>query len=252
MSRPRRIQYPGALYHVTSRGNRRAVIFLDDRDHLIWMDLLGATVERYKFIVHAFCMMPNHYHLTVQTTDANLSLGMHFLNSSYAQHFNHRHGLVGHVIQGRFHALLVERDTHLLELSRYLPLNPVRTELVAAPEDWLWSSYRYYAGLARTPCWLHTEWILSTFSTDPAQQFARFRDFVHAGAGMENPLLGASEHTSLREAAPMTLQQYQAKYDDRGQAMGEAYLSHGFTMQEIADHFGVSTKTVGRMVKRYR
>ncbi len=252
MSRPPRIQYPGALYHVTSRGNRRARIFHDERDHLIWMDLVGATVERFGFVVHGFCMMTNHYHLTVQTTDANLSLGMHFLNSSYAQHFNKRHDLSGHVIQGRFHAVLVDRDTQLLELSRYVPLNPVRTRLAAAPQDWPWSSYRYFAGLANSPPWLHMGWTLGMFSNDPSQQFARFREFVHAGIGMPDPLLGATEYTNWKDAVVIPLREYEARYPDRDQAMAAAHASNGFTLQEIAEHFGVSTKTVGRAVKRYR
>jgi putative transposase len=251
MSRPRRIQYPGALYHVTSRGNRRALIFLDDRDHLIWSDLLCAIVERFGFILHAYCMMPNHYHLVVETPQPNLSKGIHYLNSTYAQRFNKRHQLVGHVFQGRFYTVLIDQDAHLLELSRYLPLNPVRSGLVLNAEDWQWSSYRALAGLAPIPAWLESDWILSQFSSDASRQRRVFAHFVEAGRGMKNPLLCADEHTSLRSSTPLFLHQYENRYPNRDIAMAEAYRSNGYSMQEVAEHFGVSVKTVSRAARKH-
>jgi putative transposase len=122
------------MYHVTSRGNRRGLIYVDERDFLIWQDRLAATVSRYNFAVHAFCQMPNHYHLLVETVEGNLSDGMHYLNSTYAQQFNHRHQLSGHVVQGRFHAVPIRKDAQLLEVARYIAQNPVRAKLATAPE----------------------------------------------------------------------------------------------------------------------
>jgi putative transposase len=251
MSRPTRIQFPGALYHVYARGNRRGDLYLDERDYLVWLDHLASTVERFAFSVHAYCLMPNHYHLVMETTAANLSDGMHFLNCGYAQHFNKRHKLVGHVTQGRFHAILLDWDCHLLELSRYLPLNPVRAGLVAAPECWRWSSYRAIAGLAYPPGWLQAEWTLRQFSDQPEASRAAFQRFVHAGHGMTNPLLGASEKTSLQGGVPTPLREFERQYTERSHAIAAAYQSKGYSMREVADYFGVSLKTVGRAVKRY-
>src|SRR4030042_5793823 len=126
MARPLRIEFPGAVYHVTSRGNARQTIFIDDEDRGGFLDLLSIVVERFNWICHAYCLMGNHYHLLIETPDGNLSKGMRELNGIYTQHFNRRHGRVGHVFQGRFKAILVEKDSYLLELCRYIVLNPVR------------------------------------------------------------------------------------------------------------------------------
>src|SRR5436853_5298437 len=140
MARPLRLEYPGALYHVTARGNAKSDIYLDDGDRRIFERILGTTVTRHRWLLHAFCLMGNHYHLLLETPLPNLSKGMHRLNGSYSQCFNRRHQRVGHVLQGRFTALLVERESYLLELARYVPLNPVRAGFVSSPADWQWSS----------------------------------------------------------------------------------------------------------------
>ena len=133
MARPLRLEFPGAVYHVTSRGNARAAIFLDDEDRPIFLGVLGAVVARFGWLCHAYCLMDNHYHLLLETPDPNLSRGMRQLNGVYTQRFNRRHGRVGHVLQGRFKAILVDRDGYLLELARYLVLNPVRAGRVKDP-----------------------------------------------------------------------------------------------------------------------
>lgn len=129
MARPLRIEYPGAVYHLTSRGNRQEAIFQDDEDRYGFLDIFGKTVRRYNWICHAYCLMDNHYHLLVETPDGNLSLGMRQLNGLFTQLINRRHGKVGHVFQGRFKSILVEKEAHLLELCRYVVLNPVRAKL---------------------------------------------------------------------------------------------------------------------------
>lgn len=141
MTRPLRLEFPGALYHVTSRGDRRGTIYLDDTDRLAWQEVLALVCERYHFVVHSFCQMSNHYHLLVETVEANLSQGMRQLNGVYTQHFNRRHKLVGHVLQGRYKAILVQKENYLLELARYIVLNPVRAHMVASPDDCYWSSH---------------------------------------------------------------------------------------------------------------
>ncbi|MCX7635078.1 MAG: transposase, partial [Syntrophales bacterium] len=147
MARPLRLEYEGALYHVTSRGNGRQAIFLDDADNLKFLELLGKTVDRFRWVCHAFCLMVNHYHLMIETPDANLSKGMHHLNTTFCLAHNKRHQRVGHLFQGRFKSIVVDREHYLLELARYVVLNPVRAGMVTTPADWPWSSYRQTAGL---------------------------------------------------------------------------------------------------------
>jgi putative transposase len=154
MARPLRLEYEGAVYHVTSRGNARQDIYLVDPDRELFLSVVGATVERFSWLCHAYCLMPNHYHLLIETPEANLSRGMRHLNGVYTQAFNRRHMRSGHVLQGRFKAIVVEKESHLLELARYVVLNPVRARMVRSAKDWPWSSYRATAGLAEVPHFL--------------------------------------------------------------------------------------------------
>jgi putative transposase len=126
MVRPLRIELAGGLYHVTSRGDRQENIYLDDGDRLLWQDVMAETCSRCNWVCHAWCQMSNHYHLVLETIEGNLSAGMRHLNGVYTQKTNRKHERVGHVFQGRYKAILVERDSYLLELSRYVVLNPVR------------------------------------------------------------------------------------------------------------------------------
>src|SRR3990167_506734 len=148
MSRPLRLQYPGAIYHLTSRGNARQRIFSNDSDRELFLDTLSHMISRYGWLCHAYCLMDNHYHLLVETPKANLSLGMRQLNGIYTQAFNRKHGKVGHLFQGRYKAILVEKEAHLLELCRYVVLNPLRVQAQTRVERWEWSSYKATAGFA--------------------------------------------------------------------------------------------------------
>jgi REP element-mobilizing transposase RayT len=178
MPRPARLQLSGATYHVTARGNRRERIFLDDRDYARLLEYLAVVVGRFRWRCHAYCLMPNHFHLVIQTADANISEGMQRLNGAYAQWFNRRHGLTGHVFQGRFHDVIVQSDLHLLELCRYLPLNPVRARLCRHPNDWPWSSYRAASSSEPPPSFLTVSWLLGWFGTEPDRAREVFRSFV--------------------------------------------------------------------------
>ena len=130
MARPLRIEFPGAVYHITSRGNGRQDIFSDDDDRIDFLERLSATVEHFHWICHAYCLMTNHYHLLIETPDGNLSAGMRQLNGTYTQAFNRKHRQVGHLFQGRFKSILVEKESHLLTLSRYIVRNPVAARMV--------------------------------------------------------------------------------------------------------------------------
>lgn len=142
MSRPLRIEFPDALYHVTARGDRRENIFEDDVDRRVFLDTFSQVVTQFNWLCYAWCLMGNHYHLLIQTPDGNLSSGMRQLNGVYTQASNRRHQRVGHVFQGRFKAILVDSDAYLLELARYVVLNPVRAGMVEGAQDWPWSSCR--------------------------------------------------------------------------------------------------------------
>jgi putative transposase len=186
MARPLRIEFPDALYHVTSRGNDRRPIFNDDVDRRMFLIFLERTVKRFHWSLTAWVLMTNHFHLVIQTPEANLSRGMHWLNSTYAGWFNHRHERSGHLFEGRFHSFLVEKETYLRELVRYVVLNPVRAKMVARPEDYLWSSYRSTAGLEPSEQWLDVPSILGLFDDDPAIAQREYQEFVRAkidGAG---------------------------------------------------------------------
>jgi REP element-mobilizing transposase RayT len=179
MARSPRLQVAGGIYHVTARGNRRQPIFGDAEDHLRFLWLLDALAVRRGWLGYAYCLMPNHYHLVFETPKADLSAGMHWLNFRYAQAFNDRHGVDGHLFQDRFYSVQVEGDWHLLELFRYLALNPVAARLCRYPGEWVWSSYGSVAGAGRARRFLAPGRVLGLFGRDPRRARARFREFVN-------------------------------------------------------------------------
>ncbi len=182
MARPLRLEHPGALWHVTCRGNERRSIFRDDRDRKVFLSLLAEAISLFGWRLHAYVLMGNHYHLLLETPEPNLSRGMHRLNSIYSQLFNKRHDRVGHLLQGRFHAILIEKERHLLELVRYLVLNPVRAGLVENAREWPWSNFLATAGHRPAPAWLETAWTVEQFGRGEEARRA-YTDFVAAGAG---------------------------------------------------------------------
>ena len=187
MARPLRIEFPGAVYHITARGNSRQDIFIDDHDRELFLGVLGKVASRFQLVVYAYCLMGNHYHLLLETPEANLSKALRQLNGVYTQAFNRRHGRVGHVLQGRFKAILVDKDSYLLELCRYVVLNPVRAQMVKKPEAHRWSSYRATAGLEGARAFLSIDWVLSQFARQPAAAQRRYREFVLQGLGQSSP-----------------------------------------------------------------
>ena len=277
MARPLRLELAGGLYHVTSRGDRREDIYRDDEDREAWLRVFAGVCERYNWRCHAYCLMSNHYHVVVETPEANLSRGMRQLNGVFTQDFNRRHDLVGHLFQGRFKAILVERDAYLLELARYVVLNPVRAGLVKRAADWPWTSYSATAGDAPRPKWLETDWILRRFGRTKGLARERYADFVAEGAGgrrvwddlRHQVFLGGDKFVArfakavkpgdhLREVpraqrrpfAP-SLAAFEKKHKSRKQAMVAAYLSGAYTLQEVGAHFGVHYATVSRAVKAF-
>ena len=270
MARPLRLEFPGAIYHVTSRGNARQRVFFTDADRELLLSILSGVVSRYGWICHAYCLMANHYHLLVETPKANLSIGMRQLNGMYTQAFNRRHERVGHLFHGRFKAILVERKSHLLELCRYIVLNPVRIKGSAKAQTWKWSSYRATAGLASVPEFLSTDWILQQFARNRSQAQRLYREFIREGLASRpwEELKGqiylgseafiekhAARKKHLKEipraqwrAAKPSLQRIFARKGKK--AIAEAY-EHGYRLNEIAAHLGVHYATVSRRLKRF-
>src|SRR5678810_1257204 len=178
MARPLRLELSGAIYHLTARGNARQKIFFSDADRQLFMDTLTGVVSRYGWICHAYCLMANHYHLLVETPKPNLSLGMRQLNGIYTQAFNRRHRRVGHLFQGRFKGILVQKDSHFLEVCRYVVLNPVRAKLVKHPGQWVWSSYRATAGQSSISLCLTVDEILGHFGQRQGASQKKYRNYV--------------------------------------------------------------------------
>lgn len=277
MARPLRIEFPGALYHVTSRGNARQRVFLDDEDRETFLATLAWVVARFRWCCHAYCLMGNHVHLLIETPQPNLSRGMRQLNGVYTQRFHRRHRTVGHLFQGRFQAILVEQEGYLLELARYIVLNPVRAKMVKTPERYPWSSYRPMLGLAPVPPALTTEWVLEQFASTRAIARRRYTKFVHDGIGVPGPweevkgqvLLGSEafierlspqlEECSTREIPKRQrlvhrppLRTLLAGTDSktaRNIAMAQAYLKHGYTLSEISGAAGLHYATISRLIK---
>ncbi|MGH7395305.1 MAG: transposase, partial [Candidatus Methylomirabilales bacterium] len=169
------------MYHVTARGNERKAIVRDDRDRARFVDTLAAMVDLYRVRCHGWVLMTNHYHLLLETPSPNLSQALRYLNGVYTQAFNRRHRRVGHLFQGRFKAIVVEKDAYLLELCRYVVLNPVRAGVVPTPRAYPWSSYRATAGLTEGPAWLTVDWLWEQFGRTRRGAQEKYRQFVAEG-----------------------------------------------------------------------
>lgn len=275
MSRPLRLEFSGAFYHVTSRGDGREAIFLDHHDFPQFIEHLGEVCQRYNWRCHAFCLMTNHYHVVVETPDGNLSQGMRQLNGIYTQWFNRRHARVGHVFQGRYKAILVDADSHMLELARYVVLNPVRAKMVKTAGQWFWSSYRYMIGKTPPPDWLEIDRLLGQFSTQRTEAQQRYINFVSAGKKqpsiwqhlqhqiylgdtqfvsrmqglINNPSQLLEVPVAQRRSPARPLTYYEGIFKDKQQAMKIAYATGQYTLKDIADFFHVHYSTVSRAVK---
>jgi len=199
MGRPLRIEFPGAFYHVTSRGNERKAVFKSLRDREKFLSYLESATERYGAVIHVYCLMGNHYHLLLETPLGNLSRIMQHINGAYTNYFNTKRERSGHLLQGRYKAILVEVDEYAKQLSRYIHLNPVRTTTVKTPEEYEWSSCRYYTVERKAPDWLQRDFILSYFHTKPAVAMKIYRSFVHSlmDQEYESPLAELSHSVIL-------------------------------------------------------
>jgi REP element-mobilizing transposase RayT len=283
MARPLRIEYPDAVYHITARGNEKKTVFRKARDRELFLDTLNHVNDRYNWICHAYCLMDNHYHLLIETPDGNLSQGMRQLNGVYTQSFNKRYHRSGHLFQGRYRAILIQKDSHLLEVSRYVVLNPVRAGIVKNPEDWAASSYRATTGIENPHFCLTTDWILAQFGTKRSGATKQYRRFVLEGIGKESIwsdvkgqiLLGKEDFLNefigyvkgyedireipksqrlLNRPALRTLFTEEIVRDKRkrNQTIKKAFGEYGYTQKEIARHIGLHDTSVSRLIAHSR
>jgi putative transposase len=274
MARPLRIEYPGAVYHVTSRGNAQQDIVHDDGDRSTFFDVLKSARNRFNVVIHAYCLMDNHYHLLVETPDANLSKFMRHLNGVYTQRYNADYCQNGHLFQGRYKAILVQRDLYLSELARYIVLNPVRAGMVKAAKDWRWSSYRATAGLSEGFSWLSSDWLLSTFAVKKSEAVRLYRRFVSDGKKQAKPWINLKNQiyfgdqefvdkmrkqvskgknlseipSSQKRGKVKTLSEYEEKSKNRNMAICKAYASGGYSMKQVGDYFKLHYSWVSRIV----
>lgn len=276
MARPLRLEFAGALYHVTARGDRQEPIYENDDDRIAFLELLSEVCLLCNWVCHAYCLMGNHYHLLVETPEGNLSRGMRQLNGVYTQQHNRRHSRVGHVFQGRYKAILVEKEGYLLELARYIVLNPVRAQLVSTAVEWPWSSYRSTLGLQAPVAGVHADWLLAAFGKQRGGAIEAYKTFVAAGKGqpsvwgqLKNQIyLGTDlfvaqmqqriDNTETlseiparqRRPAARPLADYLATEPDRNAAIVRAYESGGYGLQEIGTFFGLHYSRVSKIVRR--
>lgn len=178
MGRYPRIEYPGAFYHVYSRGNQKQSIFLSDEDRHFFIKCLRDAFEKFGCVFLGYCLMPNHYHMFLKTPSGHLSKIMHMINRAYATYFNTKYGGTGHIFQGRYKSILVEADIYAQELSSYIHLNPVKAGITGLPEQFPWSNYREYIGLRIPEPWMDTGFVLDLFASDRAQARRRYADYV--------------------------------------------------------------------------
>jgi REP element-mobilizing transposase RayT len=281
MARPLRIEYEGAVYHITTRGNARRPIFKDNKDLLNFLNILQQVNKRYNWICHAYCLMNNHYHLVIETPDGNLSRGMRQLNGVYTQAFNKRHKRVGHIFQGRYKAILIQKESHLLEVCRYVVLNPVRAKMVEQPEQWKWSSYQSTAGRGKPhPC-LQTDWVLGQFGRRREHAERSYREFVKAGIRKKDLWKDVQGQSILgEEGFGDTLLDYVKGYQEiqdipksqryidrpelhdiitekelsdkkkRNQKIIEAIERYGYSQREIARYLGMHYASISRLARR--
>ncbi len=283
MARPLRIEFPGAVYHVTARGDRREDIFVDDEDRHALLEVVAQALFRFDAAAFAYCLMGNHYHFVLHTRQANLSLLMRHINGVYTQTYNRRHHKVGHLFQGRFTAILVDRDAYLLEVCRYVDLNPVRARMVRKPGSWAWSSYRAHLRQTPVPEWLDTPGLHGYLLGRPARTGADHRraadryarlvatapdarlwdsalrqqiylgdeDFIERMQALAAPK-NRTDHDipKIQRSKARTLAQWLASCENREEALYQAHTASAISMTAIARELGLSVSRVSRLIAR--
>ncbi len=283
MARPLRIQYPNAMYHIISRGIGRMTIFHNEKDWNKFIQFMKRVMEKYNWTCHAYCLMGTHYHILLETPDANMADGMKYLNQLYSQFYNWKYQRAGPVLQGRYKAWMVEKEAKLLDNCRYIVNNPMEAKMVQHPSEWLWSSFRATRGLEKVPGYLETDFLLQYFSSSRKKAQKMYEDFVLAGIGMESPLLEAKNQIFLgsdsfieeamqhaegadllsgipkiqKHAARPALQDIFGKGSFKSKKIRNAkikgaYEKHGYTLREIGQHLQLNSDYLSRLLIEMR
>lgn len=267
MARPLRIEFPGAVYFITATGNQNQNVFLNSEDGKSWLEVFDRVCERYNWLCYAYCLLGNRYFVVVETPEANLSKGMRQLNGIYTQSFNRRHGTGGHLFQGRFKSVLVQKEKFLAELVKYIHFLPVESGFVTLPQQFKWSSCKYLFDSDESPKWLNNEYLSELFN-DPDEIFSakpshddgilkRIKKQIYLGD--EEFISDIQKHVNakkdLREIPRVQrakpINDYLKQSSDRDEAISNAYLSGDYTLQEIADYFSIHYSTISRIVKEF-
>lgn len=277
MSRPLRIEFEGALYHVTVRGDRGEAIFHDDVDRRQLLATIAHSVERFDAVVFAYCLMGNHFHLVARTHRPNLSRLMQHINGVFTQRYNRRHQTKGHLFQGRFHAILVDQSAYFLEVCRYVDLNPVRAGIARRPQEWPWSSYRAHTGRIAAPAWLDSATLYSELAVHDPQldgpaAYARFVSDKLVTNLWETALRGqiylgddafirriqkraktpiAHDVPRAQRKPPARAMRHYLESSDRDTAIARAYLEGGHTQPAIARATSLSVARISRLIAAY-
>ncbi len=277
MSRPVRIEFPGATYYVTSKSRDEQVIFLDDEDRGSFLNMLENVVERFRWLVHSFVLLEHHYEMVVEVPNSNLSKGMRQLNGVYTQHFNRRHGQEGPIFHGRFKSVLFEKKSYLLPICRYVATSPQRSLHPVNYSVYKWSSYRALAGQVRKPSFLHQIDVLNGFAKREKDAQRKYREYVKNGLDEESPLAARKNQVLLgspkflNEMQPILQGEKLSKRGpkaakrrrslrvlfkrateisrtERNELIKRAHLDHGYTLMEIGEHLGLHYTTVSKVV----
>jgi putative transposase len=277
MARPLRVEFPGALYHITSRGNKKLDIFEDSEDRELFLRILGRTIRVNNWICYAYCLMNNHYHLLIETPEGNLSDGMRDLNGIYTQEYNKRHETTGHIYEGRYKSFIIESEPYLLQVARYIVLNPVRAEIASSPEEWVWSSYLGMLDSKKSKHYIDKKKILSYFKNSKTDGRNEYRKFIYEGVSAKSPfaempegiILGSDQFKNevceiskkqedIKEikksdrmiGRPSLLDLFEGieEKEERDTAIMIARDWCGYSVTEIASHIGLSRGAVSRIL----
>ena len=270
MSRPLRIEYPGAVYEITVRGNAGLTVFKQDDDRVLFLQNLGKVCERLGWICYAYCLLDSEYQLLIETPKPNLSQGMREVNGVFTQAMNRKYQQRGHIFEGRFQAIVVEKALYLAEIHRKLALLPIHKQLASYPDDWIWSHYRGIMGKDWAPSWLNWKPFLKTFSSNTGEARRQYAEFVAKDDYQQQPfpitariILGSEDFIeNIQQLIPQqiisskifklqnlnkSLTEFQLRYKTRNEAIREAYNSGDFTLVEIGGHFKLHYSTVSRI-----
>ncbi len=267
MARSLRIELPGAVYFIITKGNALQNVFLKPEDAEAWLEIFENVCGRFGWVCYSYCLMGNYYMIVVETPNPNLSRGMRQLNGIYTQKFNREHNRVGHIFQGRYKAVLVQKNKYLTDLIKYILFRPVKSGFVSSPYQFKWSSCKYLFDREECPYWFSKDYVESLFDdfksefsaiTDSEENvleqvrkqiFLGDEDFITEMLNHIDNKKDMREIPKIQRSVP--IQQYVDSSNSREAAISKAYLSGDYTLKQLADYFSLHYSTLSRIVKEY-